>query len=572
MKDDPYDLANPDSRKVSFSVNASGTQSNSTLGRLLNQKAASQFGSGATVTAVTAVTPHTPKYAAPSRLYTKLDFSVIYNRNGATGSGTLTFDIFSELESNLSMSMNSGSNELWSVTQTASGFTVTARRYGHGIGMSQRGAMYMAQLGYTYDQILGFYFEGCTRVEYTLTRSILSAIVPGQESQEQIIVEQPVALETPSPTPTPTPTPAVSANLQAMVNTPSGSLNLRYAAKSNARVLRTIPQNDRVTVLERGDTWCKVTYEGTTGYVMTKYLSFDVSTPSPSAPVPTLVPEQTPTPAVTPVPGVPSGGDTARVSTPKGSLNLRASARDNAKVLCTIPQNDMVNVLEKGADWCMVTYAGTTGYVMTKYLTFAVNDPSPAAPTSTPVPGQTTAPTSTPMPSLPSDGSTARVSTPHGSLNLRASARDSAKVLRTIPQNDMVVVQQRGVDWCQVTYAGTTGYVMTKFLDFGNTGAAAVTPAPAATAAPSVPSTPAATVSQPSGLKTLSTPVLGRVVSKAGSLNLRDGCSTDAHILLEMPKFEYVTITAVGETWCAVIYEGTSGYCMTKYLEFETNE
>ena len=54
VKDDPYDLANPDSRKVSFSVSASGNQSNATLGRLLNQKAAVQFGTGAAVTAVTA--------------------------------------------------------------------------------------------------------------------------------------------------------------------------------------------------------------------------------------------------------------------------------------------------------------------------------------------------------------------------------------------------------------------------------------------------------------------------------------------------------------------------------------
>ena len=52
-----------------------------------------------------------------------------------------------ELESALNMNLTAGANELWSVTQENGRFTVTARRLGHGIGMSQRGAMYMAQLG-----------------------------------------------------------------------------------------------------------------------------------------------------------------------------------------------------------------------------------------------------------------------------------------------------------------------------------------------------------------------------------------------------------------------------------------
>ena len=240
VKDDPYDLANPDSRKSSFTVSASGTQSNSKLGTLLNQKAASVFGSGAAVTGVYAVTPHTPKYASPSRLYTKLDFAVSYTRNGASGTGVITFDIFNELESALSMNITSGNAELWSVTQTDTGFTVTARRYGHGIGMSQRGAIQMARMGYTYGQILAFYFEGCTRVQYTLTRSILSAVVPGQASHEQVTQEQPAVLD---PTPVP-------ASLTARVNTVSNALNLRESASTNAKVLRYIPKGEVIPILE----------------------------------------------------------------------------------------------------------------------------------------------------------------------------------------------------------------------------------------------------------------------------------------------------------------------------------
>lgn len=42
-------------------------------------------------------------------------------------------------------------------------FTFTTYGYGHGCGMSQHGANILATYyGYTYDQILGFYYPGTT--------------------------------------------------------------------------------------------------------------------------------------------------------------------------------------------------------------------------------------------------------------------------------------------------------------------------------------------------------------------------------------------------------------------------
>ncbi|QEQ01057.1 SpoIID/LytB domain-containing protein [Thermosynechococcus sp. CL-1] len=41
-------------------------------------------------------------------------------------------------------------------------FTMTGRGHGHGLGMSQWGAYGMALQGYTYDQILGHYYQGVT--------------------------------------------------------------------------------------------------------------------------------------------------------------------------------------------------------------------------------------------------------------------------------------------------------------------------------------------------------------------------------------------------------------------------
>jgi stage II sporulation protein D len=41
-------------------------------------------------------------------------------------------------------------------------YTITGSGWGHNLGMSQYGALGMAKLGYTYDQIIKFYFTGVT--------------------------------------------------------------------------------------------------------------------------------------------------------------------------------------------------------------------------------------------------------------------------------------------------------------------------------------------------------------------------------------------------------------------------
>ncbi len=434
IQDDPYDLSNPDARVLSVRVSGSNPQS-SRLAGLLNKKAAAAFGNGAAVTAVHAITPHSPRFAYPSRLYGKMDFEVSYTLNGQVATGIITFDIFSELEGALGMSINSTKNELWAVTQSGDTFVISARRYGHGVGMSQRGAMQMARMGFTYDQILGFYYPGCVRVLYTLDLPVLETDAP-----------QPVMPETPVYTPAPS-----APGVTAWVNTSSGSLNLREAPGTGAKILRSIPQYQQLTVYEQENGWYRASCLGSDGYVMARYLSFNepkqTSAASVSTPAPTQAQERF----------------TASVTTDKGSLNLRREPKSSAKVLCAIPQYDQVVVLEEGETWCKVVYEGIQGYAMTQFLSIAQAPEQPAA----------------------------------------------------TPVLSFVYVEP---------------------------------------------------------MRALSMPALARVNTPLSTLNLREGCSTESRILLEIPKNEYATVTAVGDTWCAVTYQGISGYCMMQYLEFTIYE
>ena len=50
----------------------------------------------------------------------------------------------------------------FAITYADGTFTFTVKGYGHGVGMSQHGADYLAQQGYTYDEILHYYYTDVT--------------------------------------------------------------------------------------------------------------------------------------------------------------------------------------------------------------------------------------------------------------------------------------------------------------------------------------------------------------------------------------------------------------------------
>ena len=261
-------------------------------------------------------------------------------------------------------------------------------------------------------------------------------------------------------TPLPTAAPQPSFGETAWVNTTGGSLNLREAASGTARIVATLPNGTALTVLSRGDTWCAVSYQGLAGYVMTAYLRFSSSA---ATAVPTAVPTALPTAAPVIPTWNPNGSGTntgtiAYVKTSGGSLNLREAARNGSKILTTIPNGTALVILERGTVWCSTTYNGTFGYVMTDYLSFTGT--ATASPTLSPTPAPTAVPTA-----IPSSG-TALVTTSGGTVNLRAAASTSAKVLASVPNAAIVTVHSRGTDWSQVTYNGNTGYIMSQYLTF----------------------------------------------------------------------------------------------------------
>ena len=352
---------------------------------------------------------------------------------------------------------------------------------------------------------------------------------------------------TPTPSPTPAPTLAPGATytpppmgVTAYVNTATGSLNLRATASSGGKILTTIPEKGSFTLLEKGTKWCKVWYKGITGYVMTAYVRFD-------KPLPTVRPGVvTATPTLQP--GSPSG-TVAYVNTVYGSLNMRSAATSGSKIVKRIPEKAAITVITPGADWSYVWYNGSSGYVMTKFIRMANATATPIGTTATPKPATVATPTPQPL-----SGSRAQVSSSNGgSVNMRAAESATSARVRLVPNGEIVDVLKYGKEWCQVSYKGSTGYMMTKFLYLGtgvNKTGTPATKAPAAT-------TPVST----GGTK------YAQVNTITGGLNLRKGPGNGYTRITVIPKNAYVTVLADGPVWTQVNYNGNSGYVMTVFLK-----
>lgn len=572
VKDDPFDLMNAASVKRQVTVLADNTDSsqNATIRSLLNQKAQGLYGSGAQVTRIRSITPHTPMYNSPSRLYTKLDFDVTINGSIVT---TLTLDIFSDLEKALGMSINSRQNELWTVETYADSFKLVARRFGHGVGMSQRGAMQMGSMGYTYDQILGFYYEDCRRVQYAFTHTVLSSLESGGK-------------DTITSTEAPADVTTGSSNTATVKLAGVGDrLAIRSGASEDAYVLTSVVSGGMVTVLARADGWTLVQLGQIIGYAPTSALKFSGTPPTSSSATPTAISQwatvkcngslnlrssaslsgkvqaSIPNGAVLCVfqkengwarvqygaqvgwasadflvmsdtyPGQTAGqGSTpAVVNIPSGSgtVNLRETASTTSRVLGTIAHGGTVTVLANDGSWCYVQAGAYEGYIMTKYL--SVNGTTVDEPTIDTTPG---------TPGMGSGETEAIVKTASGTLNLREQPTTAARVLMTIPRGESIIVASRGADWCAVRYAGVSGHVMTQYLSFP--GDASAEPASYAT-----------------------------VVTQSGPLNMRSQPTTGSAVVVQIPRGAQVGVIAQSGSWSQVTYGGKSGYVMSGYLRTE---
>ncbi len=189
------------------------------------------------------------------------------------GTFTLTLDLFPDLIRALGLSVYGADNEIVTVREEPDGFVLSSGRYGHGVGMSQRGAQWMAgHYGMNFQEILNFYYPG-------MKLQKVSAGPPVIPSPDPKLAATPGPAATPTPRPTLMPVSADSlpdgAWLASVENIEDdSSLNLRAEPRQSGEILMRLYKHQRLIVLETcGDpSWVHVRTDSIEGYVMVSFL------------------------------------------------------------------------------------------------------------------------------------------------------------------------------------------------------------------------------------------------------------------------------------------------------------
>ncbi len=358
MRDDPYDLANPQSKVLSVTVpkTAATVKDMPYVVRLLlcNQLAGTLTAAGydpspesLLVDSVSALWVDTPRFSGASRLYTMLHITFEYSARTRTDASpaepaapkeqgvsvdqevslftatpsptptqtptpspttlqetpspsapvatpspmpapsygpfvkaaqpvTLDIPIFPDAEKWLSLSINGDENEMFTVVDNTVSFSIQSRRFGHGVGLSQRGAEWMAgHDAKTYVDILSFYYPGMELMRYP-------------DEVQALPTVEPALMETAGPVPTLTPRPTLMPVTQALPVgawyasvtgiTDDSTLNLRATPDLSGEVVMRLYKNQRLIVLEicPQDGWVHVKTDATEGYVMEKFLTREI--------------------------------------------------------------------------------------------------------------------------------------------------------------------------------------------------------------------------------------------------------------------------------------------------------
>ena len=206
----------------------------------------------------------------------------------------------------------------------------------------------------------------------------------------------------------------------ATVRTNSGiGLNVREEPGMDGAIITSVKNGETVTVTQKGSNWCRVSVNGTEGFMATEFLRFGAQAPA---------------------------GRKAVVANPRDTqvLNLRQQPSLDARVVSYYRNGTEVTILETTGDWHKVQVEdGKIGYMMKKYL-------------------KETGGTSTVKPFE------AKLINVNGGsyVNFRKAASLNSGVIARLPVGSTVTVTEHGKDWCKVVVDGVEGYVSTWFMSF----------------------------------------------------------------------------------------------------------
>ncbi len=179
--DDPYDLANPSSMEYAAFIPARFAEEtvramDRDVYAALLRGAYEAAGEEVALLSTVRVKPGAPLYDAPSRCYTLADVTLnVKKQDGSAGQVTVTLPLDALLYDEAENTLGAFGARTYTLRMRGAerarvniggafydGWNLTMRRYGHGVGLSQRGAQQRARMGQSYAEILAFYYADTT--------------------------------------------------------------------------------------------------------------------------------------------------------------------------------------------------------------------------------------------------------------------------------------------------------------------------------------------------------------------------------------------------------------------------
>ncbi|MBO4884917.1 MAG: SpoIID/LytB domain-containing protein [Clostridia bacterium] len=168
--------------------------------------------------------------------------------------------VYDQLKDELGLKLSGLDCELTTVIDEEDVFVIQMRRYGHGVGLSQRGAQTMAgSYGMSALEILSFYYPGLTFETVSFADETLPPLdaMPAAASGEEILPE-----------------PSGNEYVATVeLSTVWSTLNVRSAPSTDAPILTELRSGAQVIVAGEADGWAKIRTGSVEGYVSSQYLA-----------------------------------------------------------------------------------------------------------------------------------------------------------------------------------------------------------------------------------------------------------------------------------------------------------
>ena len=319
----------------------------------------------------------------------------------------------------------------------------------------------------------------------------------------------------------------------------TNSLNIRITTSTNANIIGSYSNGTKIKILGKVGDWYQVKSSAGYGFVHKDYVKIlsnntnnndnnNGGSNNESKPeTPTQPTQQT--------------GTIINIST---SLNVRAGASTNSKIVGTLRNGATINIVGKEGSWYKIQGSPFgTGYVHGDYVRVNGNA-TPEVPSTPETPSTPNTPQN---PTVTQTGKVVDVST---KLNIRSGAGTNFGIVGSLGANATVNIIGKEGNWYKISHNGTVGYVSADYIRVNGN------------ATPEVPNTP----STPETPQNPTVTQTGQVVDVSTKLNIRSGAGTNFGIVGSLGANATVNIIGKEGNWYKISHNGTVGYVSADYI------